>query len=201
MKTTWDFDTKNKDGNKADYTKFATGITRLILVDEAPQPRWQHWMNEHKRGVTCMGKGCPICALRKSQKDAGEPVTYTQSMRLAMNVYNIDTEKLEVMDQGKRFMNDLKLIKEEAEAEGKNIRDYIIKVRRTGTTKDDTSYRVDLGDKYELSDVEKGKIAVPNDLSTFFSVPTADQLRALMAGERPEDVFKREDTQEEYGVK
>ncbi len=180
-------------GSNAEFTKFPPGITKIRVLDEAPHMRWTHWMNQHKRSLNCPGAGCPICQIRKGQKANKEQYTYPMTRRFTMNIFNYETGKVEIMEQGIGFFEDLRDLKVDTEAEGKKLSDVIIKVRRRGTGKDDTSYRLDIeGDATEELP-EEGII----DLAQFFQPNTTEQITRLVNGEAWDEVFVREEQTEE----
>ena len=63
----WDFEI-NSGGAKAEFTKFPVGVTRIRVIDDEPNVRWTHWIQQHKRSINCPGKDCPICEIRRYQK-------------------------------------------------------------------------------------------------------------------------------------
>ena len=188
--TGWDFESNSGAGtSKAEFTKFPQGITNVRLIDPAPYMRWVHWMPQFKRSVNCPGKGCPICDIRRRQKANKQEYTYSMSRRLAINVLNRATTNLEIMEQGVNFFNDVKDIMTDINEDGKTLLDVDIKVRRRGTGKDDTSYRVDQGDAYELTDDDRIKMDDKIDLAEYFKPHTPEQITRLLNGEKWEDVM------------
>lgn len=178
----WNFSTNN---GKAEFTKFPVGITRIRIIDEAPHIRWVHWMPVHKRTVNCPGKDCPICEIRRQQRTNKEPYTYGVSRRFTMNIFNYETGKIEIMEQGITFFEDLRDLKDDLEEENKTLQDAIIKVRRRGTGKDDTSYRLDIDGQAE-EDLPTEEIT---DLIEYFKPHTNEQILRLVNGETWEEVF------------
>ena len=194
----WDFDSKDgSSGTKVEFTKFPVGITKIRVIDEEPYVRWVHWLPQWKRSVNCPGKGCAICEVRAQQKLNSQPYTYQVGKRLAMGIINRETGKVEVMEQGTGFYQDLRDIMMDLRGEGKKLIDVDLKVRRRGTGKDDTTYRIDLDVESPLNntDVEliKGKV----DLAEYLKPHTFDQILRLVQGESWDDVMKREDTTSE----
>lgn len=187
----WDFNAGSGNSQKAEFTKFPVGVTRIRVIDSEPTARWTHWIQKQKRSINCPGKGCPICEVRRQQKANKEPQTYPMGMRLAMNVENLETGKIEIMEQGKTFFEDLRDVMIDIKEKGKSLEDAILKVRRRGTDKDDTSYRIDLDELSPLSsdkktDFESKKIK----LNEFFKPHTPEQILRIMNGEAWDDVMK-----------
>jgi len=194
----WDFDLDGDAGSskKAEFTKFPVGITRIRVLDGVPDVRWTHFLNQFKRSVNCPGRGCPICEIRKNQKANKEPITYAMGRRFAVNVFNLETGKVEICEQGKGFFEDLRDLKDELQDKGKNLSDAIIKVKRRGTGKDDTSYRLDVESIDMLSPDERAKYEEDIiKLDEYFKPHTNEQILRLVKGEAWEDVMKTEDTE------
>ena len=181
----WDLDDK-KQSNKVEFTKLPEGITRLRIVDDAPYSRWVHWMPQFKRSVNCPGTNvCPIDKIRKKQKDAGETPTYGIAKRFAIHVINRETGKLEILEQGKTFFEQLRDLNTD---EG-DLREYDIKVRRRGSGLD-TSYRVDVAERTALSENDEKLLEGKVKLNEFFKPHTVEQIERLLAGEAWDDVMK-----------
>lgn len=191
----WDFNLDGEGGSskKAEFTKFPVGITRIRVLDNAPDVRWTHFLNQFKRSVNCPGKGCPICEIRKNQKANKEPITYAMGRRFAVNVFNLETGKTEICEQGVGFFEDLRDLKDELEDKGKKLSDAIIKVKRRGTGKDDTSYRLDIDSISPLSEDELAKYDEDKVvLGEYFKPHTNEQILRLVKGEAWDDVMKSE---------
>ena len=181
-----------EDKKKAEFTKFPVGITRIRILDEIPFTRWTHWLMKFKRSLNCPGKGCPICEIRKQQKANKETQTYAMARRVAINVYNYETKRVEIMEQGVTFFEDLRDLMQDLSDEGKDLRDAIIKVRRRGESKDDTSYRIDV-DKFEpLTEEEKEEYQKDIvDLKEFFKPHSTEQVLRIVNGEEWDEVMKQ----------
>lgn len=189
MTNGWDFNSPSNNGNKSEFTKFPVGVTRIRIVDGEPFQRWTHWMQQFKRTINCPGKGCPICEIRKRQKANKEPYTYNVTKRIAIQVLNRETEKLEIMEQGKTFFEDLRDIMEDLYDQDKKLIDVDIKVKRRGEGKDDTSYRLDIDKEYPLTENDKELIKNKIDLKEFFKPHEIDKITQLINGEKWEDVM------------
>ena len=189
----WDFNASNN--NKTEFTKFPVGVTKIRILSEAPHLRWVHWLTQHRRTVNCPSNDCPICEIRNKQRKNEEPYTYNSSRRLTMNIFNYDTGHIEVMEQGVTFFEDLRDLKNDLEEEGNTLQDAIIKVRRRGSGKDDTSYRLDIE---ELTNEP-----IPENLTNlkeFFKPHTPEQIERLINGESWEEVFPPLNNNEEQEV-
>ena len=193
----WDFDS---DNTKVEFTKFPVGITKIRVVDEAPYLRWTHWMNTLKRSINCPGNGCPICEIRKNQKANKMPQTHNMSRRFVINVLNRETGKVEIMEQGVGFFEDLRDLMRDLQEDGKSLIDVDIKVRRRGTGKDDTSYRLDLDDEYPLTPEEITLVESAVNLREYFKPHTHEQINRVLNGETWEDVMYAKDEEKEEEI-
>lgn len=204
---TWDtaFEgSSGSNGGKTDFVKFPEGITKLRVIDMRIHVRWVHWMPQFSRSVNCPGSNkCPVCAVRKAAKDAGEKQKYGLSKRFAINVINRETKAYEILDQGKEFFEDLKIIRMEGinppDPDDKPLGDlieYDIKVRRTGLKQEDTKYRIDADKKYPLSSEDKELAKSAKDLAEYFKPHTTEQIQRLLNGEQWNDVMSTQASSE-----
>jgi hypothetical protein len=207
---TWDTafaGSEDKKEEKTDFVKFPEGITRLRVVDMNIHTRWVHWANQFQRSINCPGSSkCQICTIRKAAKAANETQKYGLSKRFAINVLNRETKQYEILDQGKEFFEDLRMVR--ATALQPSIDDetgdqkpprgeltgFDIKVRRTGLKQDDTKYRVDPDRKYALTDEDKEQVTLAKDLNEYFKPHTPEQIARLLAGEAWNDVMATDNT-------
>lgn len=180
----WDFENNSGDGKKITFTKFPVGITKFRILEEAPYIRWIHWLDEHKNAVNCPGRACPICEIRKQQKANKEEYSIPMSRRFDINIYNYNTNEVEVMEQGKTFFQDILDLREEIINKGNKIEDVIFKVKRKGTGQNDTNYRIDVDEIKPLTDEEvleyEEKITV---FETYFAPTEPDKIVKLLNGD------------------
>ena len=203
MASGWDFDSnKGTSSTKASFTKFPIGITRVRVIDEEPVVRWAHFIPSLKRSINCPGRGCPICEIRKEQKANGQPYTYPVGRRLAMNIINRETGTLEIMEQGIGFYQDLREIMDTLSDEDKGLINIDIKVRRRGTTKDDTSYRLDVDKEYPLSSKDLELVGEKINLDEYFKPHDPEKILRIIQGEDWNDVFatRQEEVEEEITI-
>ena len=184
----WNDVGSESNGNKVAFLKLPQGLTNIRILDAEPVSRWQHWVPQANRSITCPGKGCPICELNRIAKKNGEDKPYSQRKTHSLNVINRTTGELEVLEQGNNFFEDLRILR----GEYGDVRDYDIKIRRTGL-KTNTKYRIDAEDATPLTDDEKA--IERHDLKEYFAAPTVDQVTRLVNGEDPQEVFKSEDVE------
>lgn len=200
--TSWDFNAGGGDKEKTEFTKFPTGVTRVRIVDEAPTIRWTHWMpgvtkTGQGRSINCPGRGCAICDIRKQQKANKMKVTHQMTKRFAINVLNRETNQLEIMEQGSGFFEDVRDIMTDLQEDKLTLNDVDLKVRRRGTGKDDTSYRIDKDEVYPFSDEDKDLLGKRVDLVDYFKPHTNEQIMRVLNGEKWEDVMTGQDGNEE----
>lgn len=175
----WDLDGGAGGGSedKVNFTRFSEGTTFIRILDDAPHIRWTHWMNQFKRSVNCPGmKVCPIDDIINKQRANKEKPTYNSSKRYSMNIYNYDQKQLEIMEQGRTFMEDLAMIRQDLKEEGKSLSDVVLRVRRTGMGKDDTKYRIDIS-----KDADEPMPEGALDLMEFFKPHTPEQITQLLS--------------------
>lgn len=100
--------------------------------------------------------------------------------KFAINIINRETGLQEVMEQGVTFFEDLRDLMTDLKAEGKSLTDVDLKVRRRGTGKDDTTYRVDIDKESALSDADKELDKGKKDLSEYFKINSPEQILKLL---------------------
>lgn len=168
--------------SKLGYTKFGVGVTEIQVLDMIPHVRWSHWVQSLNKGkggsVTCPGPGCPICAIRKQQKQNKEPITYNMSKKFSLNILNLNSGNSEVLEQGPTFMGDLADLIDELMEDGKikDPRKAIIQVTRKGTNKNDTKYRFKL--KETVEEVPGHEIV---DFKEYYAPKTIDEINELIS--------------------
>lgn len=192
MSNGWDFSTSSNNNTtyiKTEYTKFPVGITRIRIVDDAPHMRWAHWWKQASRYVTCPGKNCPICEIRRRQKAESEPITINMTRRYSINIINKETGKLEVLEQGIGFFEEIKEMKDALAAKGLNLIDSDIAVKRRGTGQEDTSYRHDLGEATPLTKNEEKLLEKRYNFEEFYKPHEPALIQRLLNGEKWEDLF------------
>ena len=158
---------------------------------------WTHWIMREKRSIYCPGHGCPICDIRKKQKENKEPYTYGVARRLRMYVYNYETNRIELLEQGVTFFEELLDLKKEAEKEGKELKDIIFKIKRKGATKENTSYRIDL-DEYSPINLEDDMYNVKDlmPLNDMFKPHEPEKILQILDGKSWAEVFISENDEE-----
>jgi hypothetical protein len=176
--------------DKVEYTKFPEGVTVIRVLDNEPYSFWSHWMTKHGKGVTCLGKGCPICAVIAQQKANKEARTYSSTKRHAMRVWNYTTKRMEIMVQGQGFAQQLLNLHKEVG----DITTYDIKVTRKGLEVSDTNYMcLPMAPK----PFEFGSEVTEVNFEEAFKTLDKDQIIKLMEGATWEEVFGKTEESEE----
>lgn len=177
-------------GDKIEFIKFEAGKATVIRVmDESPVSKWRHWILSAKRSVTCLGNGCPVCESIKLAKEAGITPVYSSVMRHTLHVINKSTNTLELLEQGKTFFDQLLVFKNNMG----DLRDYDIKVIRTGKDKQTTYTMIPMATsgltKEELAMYEANKADI-NEMTKPFTI---EQTKGFMEGKSVEEIFGKED--------
>lgn len=190
MPKKWNLEDSGSDsGVKQEYTTFPVGITRIRVIDEVPVKKFIHWIQDQKRAVTCPGRGCPICEIRRRQKANKEPQTYNMAKRLGMQVINRETGNREIMEQGITFYKDLEAVMEDLADDEQELIDADLRVKRRGTGKDDTVYRIDVDKVEPLSESDKALIAEKVDLEEFFKPHPPEMIQRIIDGEQYDEII------------
>ena len=184
----WDF---NGNSEKVEFTAFPEGVTKLRVLSKEPKLAWTHWIMKAKRSIICPGRDCPICQIRKTQKENKQPVTHSVTRRLRIYVFNYDTNRVEVLEQGITFFEELADMKKELEKEGKDFRKAIFKVKRKGTSKETTSYRIDLDSYDESLSLDESAKLIENlqPISQMFQPHEPEKILRILNGEEWNEVF------------
>lgn len=171
----WD-DVRNesKSNEKENYTKFPEGTTMIRILDAEPYSFWQHWIQSTKTSVNCPGKDCPICNVIAKAKANNETPMYNNSRKHAMRVWNYTTNQMEIMTQGKGFMQQILDLHEEIG----DIRTYDIKVKRSGGGLNTTYTTMPTAP----SDFKFAEHIHDVNMEKLFSAPSNDIILQLMEG-------------------
>lgn len=195
MSDAWDLTAgSGSDKKKAEFANFPEGITRIRVIGNAPFMRWTHWWPTAKRSINCPGRECPICEIRHAQKANKQDYSHNMARRFSINVWNFETTRAEILEQGVGFFEQLKEMKEEAEKQGGVLQDYMLKVKRKGKTQADTNYRVDLLDADSAVVAEVKAKGEQVDHAEYFKPHTPEQILALLNGKPWEEVFSSQNT-------
>lgn len=178
----WNLDTSDK----VEFIKFPEGKTVIRVLDTAPHIRWTHWIPTISKSVNCPGieNGCPICEIRKQQKENKQPYTYGASRKFSFNILTRPDNRLKILDASKTFVEDLNYLRTKL-TKGVNMFDVSVVRRGQGT---DTQYRLD---EENVSDLTPEETSVQKvDLNEYFKPQTTEQIQRLVDGESWESVFQ-----------
>lgn len=177
------------------FVNFEVGKpSTLRVIQEAPMQRWKHWVQQNKRSYICPKKGCPICEINnKAKANGGEPKYNNQLKHHILVLNKTEEPEVAILENSTTFFNQLKTLMTEVG----DLRNYDIKVIRNGKGRD-TTYNVIPMAMTEITEEEQELIdAVDIDLEEYFKPPTPEQLRRLLDGEDPEEVFRDENSENE----
>lgn len=167
-------DVEKTKTEKLNFTKFPESSTIIRVLDAEPYSFWQHWLPVQRSSVTCIGRDCPICeAIAKERANKLTP-RFNNSQRHAIRVWNYTTNQMEVMIQGRKFMNQLLALHKEVG----DLREYDVKIVRQGGGMD-TTYMV-LPSAPSIFDKKDEVVEV--DFTDVFKPPTKDEMLQLMDG-------------------
>lgn len=170
-----DVENTGQDSEKIPYSKFENGNTLIRVLDDEPYSFWSHWLESQQTSVTCRGKDCPICNIIAQMKANKEPAIYNSTQRHAIRIWNYTTNQMEIMIQGKNFMNQLLTLHKEVG----DIKGYDVKLVRKGTGTDTT---------YTLLPTNPQEFVAPEGkitdvvMSETFAAPSKEDMLLLMEG-------------------
>lgn len=175
-------------GNKLNFTKFQEGITKIRILDNAPHMRWAHWMPQFTRKVTCAGFGCPIDEINKALKAQGQDPRYDNSRAFSLNIYNLNENRHELMEEGVTMIEELKMAIIDAFGEHPNtpIQNFVFKVKKRRNSSNRWVWSVDLESVSELNASEEASMEERVDRAEYFKPPTVEQVAQLLAVDSPE---------------
>lgn len=183
---------------KIPYVKLKPGITQMRVLDAEPFSRWTHWIPQANGGkgcsVNCIGRGCPICASIKVDKDAKRKSKYSSPKSHAINVLvrsfkatptsNAEpVNEVQVLDKGNKIFEQMLVSIQQLG----DIRNYDITITQTGTDLGSINYTVlPVYPPVALTDAEK---ALPkHDITAIQKNFTVEQIKALMEGKTLEEI-------------
>ena len=170
-------DVENTGGKKEKipYTKFPEGGTRIRILDGEPYSFWQHWFPKQNTAATCLGKDCPVCNVIAQAKANKVTPIYNSSHRHALRIWNYTTNQMEIMIQGRTFMQNLLMWHKEMG----DLREYDVKVVRSGSGTN-TTYNI-MPMTPSPFDTED-KLIEEVDMEEQFKAPTKEEMRQLIEG-------------------
>lgn len=179
----WDLNAGSTGTKKNTFTKFPEGVTRIRILDNVPFMRWTHWMPQFSRKITCPGFGCPIDEMIKVAKATGEVAPYASTRAFSLNIYNQDTNQREILEEGVTMFEQLKNAIEDAvdDNPGKNITDFIFKVRKRNGSNGRATWTVSLDSVAPFTEAETTAQSEKADLAEMFKAPTIEQVYELLS--------------------
>ena len=113
--STWDLAMKNENlregKSETNYVKFVEGSNQMRILDKEPKAVWVHWLANANNGkglsVVCLGKDCPMCQKYRYDKANKVQTRDRLSRQFVINVYNRNTERVELLQKGKSIFEPL----------------------------------------------------------------------------------------------
>ena len=167
-------DVEKTESAKIPYTKFNEGSTVIRVLDDEPYSFWQHWIGTAKTAATCRGKDCPICNVIAQDKANRVTPRFSNSQRHAMRIWNYATNEMEIMIQGRKFMNQLLTLNREVG----DLKTYDVKVIRSGSGTDTTYSVLPMAE----SEFEHSEDCYTVDMADQFKAPAREDMLQLMDG-------------------
>lgn len=185
----WD-DVKSGSGGSGDkkelkFLATPAGNTVFRILDEQPKSRWTHWVNRANgckgANLPCLGKDCPVCAHMKQAKAAGTTALANNRKMHAINVLDVASGEIKIMDKGSTVFEQLHGLMEIAG----DLRNYNVTLRVSGSGRD-TSYVAVPMPPTAVPAYDKANLY---DLEEIFKPFTVEQTTRLFNGETYKDVF------------
>jgi hypothetical protein len=187
----------SSEGGKQTYVKFPIGTVQGRVMDDEPVSRWTHWIPQANGGkgisVTCIEKGCPICAAIKADKEAKRKSMYTSSKSHAINFYTRSIKEngvvtpineMQVLDKGNQIFEGLLAILEQYG----DLKSLDVMITRTGKDKNEVKYTVlPVFPPTPLTDAEKALEKI--DLNELTKALTAEQIKMYMQGKTTDEII------------
>ena len=113
--STWDLAMKSENlregKGETNYVKFVEGNNQMRILDKEPKAVWVHWLANANNGkglsVVCLGKDCPMCQKYRYDKANKIQTRDRLSRQFVINVYNRNTERVELLQKGKSIFETL----------------------------------------------------------------------------------------------
>ena len=113
--STWDLAMKSENlregKGETNYVKFVEGNNQMRILDKEPKAVWVHWLANANNGkglsVVCLGKDCPMCQKYRYDKANKVQTRDRLSRQFVINVYNRNTERVELLQKGKSIFETL----------------------------------------------------------------------------------------------
>ena len=185
----WNLNDNSGNGNggaKKNFTKFPEGITKIrVLLGEGERPfmRWTHWLPQFERKITCPGFGCPIDELIKTAKANKQTPPYQSNRAFSINIWNYDTGRLEILEEGITMIEILQDALMEALEDNPvaHITDFVLKVRKKkSASTGKNTWTITLDDVVPMNDEEKKAFDERTEFDEYFKAPTIEQVRDLL---------------------
>ena len=113
--STWDLAMKSENlregKGETNYVKFVEGDNQMRILDKEPKAVWVHWLANANNGkglsVVRLGKDCRMCQKYRYDKANKVQTRDRLSRQFVINVYNRNTERVELLQKGKSIFETL----------------------------------------------------------------------------------------------
>lgn len=187
----WDnIEIKETNSVKTEFMSFPEGSSTIRIVSP-PLQRKGHWLQSAKVSVDCLGSNCPVCEMNRQAEKMGEQPP--SKIRNSFMFYVIDRAdgQVKIVEQGINFIKTLKSLQEQLREDGveSNLQLFDLKVRRTGSTAQNTSYVLRESKPTELTQEDIAKVAAVKPITEVPLKPNQEQMIALLQGKSVKDAF------------
>jgi hypothetical protein len=194
----------NSGEQKTEFVQFpSAGTVQLRILDDEPISRWKHWMPMANAGkglsVTCIGKGCPVCAkIAEAKKTkAKTPFGSTKSHMLNVLTRSFTPQgsqtpqainKVQILDKGNKVFEGLLTIMQQMG----DLKNYDVKIVQTGEGFGNINYTI--LPTFPPAPLTPEEAALQRyDISEITKPLTAEQITQLMNGATMEQVMGTEE--------
>lgn len=195
-------------GEKIEFVSFpSSGTVRLRILDKEPISRWKHWIQAANAGkglsVTCIGKGCPVCAkIAEAKKTkAKSPYNSTKSHMLNTLVRGFTPagsqalqaiNKIQILDKGNKVFEGLLTIMQQMG----DLTNYDVTITQTGEDFNTINYTV-LPTFPQVALTPEEVALEKYDIAEITKPLTAEQITQFINGATSEQVYGVPETAQE----
>jgi hypothetical protein len=190
----------NSGADKIEFVQFpSSGTVRLRVLDDQPVSRWKHWIQAANAGkglsVTCIGKGCPICAKLAEAKKTKAKTPYNSSRSHMLNTLVRSftpagtqapqpINKVQILDKGNKPFEGLLTIMQQMG----DLKNYDVTITQTGEGFNNITYTV--LPTFPQIPLTAEELALPKyDIAEITKPLTVEQITQFMEGATSEQVF------------
>jgi hypothetical protein len=190
----------NNQSEKTEFVQFpSAGTIKGRILDDEPVSRWKHWIPMANGGkglsVTCIGKGCPVCAkIAEAKKTkAKSPFGSTKSHMINFLAKSFTPagsqtpqaiNKVQILDKGNKVFEGLLTVMQQMG----DLKNYDVTITQTGEGFGNINYTV--LPTFPPVVLSPEEAALPKyDIAEITKPLTAEQIEQLMNGATMEQVI------------